>query len=270
MERKPIQTYTVFDVETPNAKNDSICSIGIVRVEKGQVVVRKHYYVDPEDRFDPFNVQLHGISKFKVMGQPKFPELWNEISPWFLDGVVMAHNASFDLKVLSKCFANYSIEVPDFFSVCTLKLSRRWVTELSHHRLDDMCGYFHVNLLHHHNALDDAMACQGVFQSIYERYGATYDDVEVYSMVNSYVKGAEKPVLAKSLNELTGLMEGFAADGIFDGLERVRISKWVDDHKKYARSKPYNEIIPLLKRMLEDSHLDRGDMEKLRMAIIMN
>ncbi len=182
MERKSIHTYTVFDVETPNAKNDSICSIGIVRVEEGRVVSSKHYYVDPEDRFDSFNVQLHGISKSKVSGKPKFPELWNDISSYFIDGVVIAHNASFDLRVLSKCFANYSIQVPDFFSVCTLKLSRRWVRELSHHKLNDMCGYFHVNLLHHHNALDDALACQGVFQSINEKYGVTYDDVEVYAM----------------------------------------------------------------------------------------
>ena len=265
MGRKFIDTYTVFDVETPNAKNDSICSIGIVRVEEGRVVLSKHYYVDPEDRFDPFNVQLHGISRAHVAGKPNFPKLWHEISPWFLQEVVIAHNATFDLRVLSKCFANYAIDVPDFFSLCTLKLSRKWVKELSHHRLNDMCDYFRVDLLQHHNALDDALACQGVFKGIDDRFKTTYDDVEVYCMKNTCIKVAEKPLLSKSLKELMGLMEGFGADGIFDGIERVRLRKWMDDHKKYAKSKPYQEIMPLLKNMLESGEISRHDMETLRL-----
>ena len=37
-----------FDVETPNHFNNSICSIGIARVENGRIIENQHYLVDPE------------------------------------------------------------------------------------------------------------------------------------------------------------------------------------------------------------------------------
>lgn len=36
-----ITEYTVIDVETPNAKNDSICSIALLRVKEGKVVSKE-------------------------------------------------------------------------------------------------------------------------------------------------------------------------------------------------------------------------------------
>ena len=262
--RETISNYTVFDVETPNSKNDSICSIGIVRVEDDKVVYSNHFYVDPEDRFDYFNTQLHGINSSMVRGQRKFPGLWEEISTYFLDQVVIAHNANFDLKVLSKCFINHDIDVPNFYNTCTLKLSRRWVGELSHHKLDDMCRHFSVRLQNHHNALDDALACQGVFECLKGLYGSSYDDVEVYNMREPYVKKVDKPVLAKSLHELTGLLEGMAADGFFDGLERVRLRKWMETHKRYVRSQPYKEILPWLNEILIQGRVAKEDIDRLR------
>lgn len=262
--RETISNYTVFDVETPNSKNDSICSIGIVRVEDDKVVYRNHFYVDPEDRFDYFNTRLHGIDSSMVRGERKFPELWEEISHYFLNQVVIAHNASFDLKVLSKCFKNYDIDVPDFYCACTLKLSRRWVRELNNHKLDDMCRHFNVRLQNHHNALDDALACQGIFECLKSLYGSSYDDVQAYNMRELYEKKADKPVPAKSLHELVGLLEGMAADGLLDGLERVRLRQWMESQKRYARSEPYTEIFPWLNEILIQGRVAKEDIETLR------
>lgn len=48
-----IQNYTVFDVETANRQRDSVCSIGIVRVENNEIVFKKEYLIDPECPFVP-------------------------------------------------------------------------------------------------------------------------------------------------------------------------------------------------------------------------
>ena len=40
--------YTVFDVETANARRDSICSIGIVRVEDDKIVYKDSILINPE------------------------------------------------------------------------------------------------------------------------------------------------------------------------------------------------------------------------------
>ena len=44
--------YTVFDVETANARRDSICSIGIVRVEDNQIVYKDSILINPETEFN--------------------------------------------------------------------------------------------------------------------------------------------------------------------------------------------------------------------------
>lgn len=99
-----MERYIAFDVETPNCKNDSICSIGIAVVENGQITEERYDLVDPEDRFDGFHVRFHGIGPEMVCGKPNFPALWQEIEPLMDSGIWVAHNASFDLGVLAKLF----------------------------------------------------------------------------------------------------------------------------------------------------------------------
>lgn len=252
-------TYTAFDVETPNCKNDSICSIGIVRVEEGKTVFAKHYYVDPEDRFDYRNIEIHGITPNMVRGHRNFAGLWSEISPYFWDNVLLAHNANFDLRVLSKCLSNYELEVPDFFHLCTLKLSKFHYKDLGHHRLNDMCDFFNLKLLNHHNALDDAMACEEIFRCIRERNKITYEDVEIYRMDSTYIKEMNQACLTKSMNELSGLIKGFAADDEIDALEMVRLERWIRDHRKFKKSSPFCDIIPVISGVLNDGYVSKEE-----------
>jgi len=55
-------SFTFFDVETPNSRNNSICSIGIVHVKENEVIFSKEYLVNPEARFDNMNMEIHGIT----------------------------------------------------------------------------------------------------------------------------------------------------------------------------------------------------------------
>ena len=47
-----------------------------------------------------FNIQLTGISEKTVADAPAFPDLWAEIEPIFSSGILVAHNAVFDMGVL--------------------------------------------------------------------------------------------------------------------------------------------------------------------------
>ena len=72
-----VDTYTVIDVETPNRRNNSICSIALVRVENNIIVSKEHYFVNPEDDFDDLNIKIHHITKNMVLNKPSFKEIWN-------------------------------------------------------------------------------------------------------------------------------------------------------------------------------------------------
>lgn len=181
METRKISEYTVVDVETPNAKNDSICSIALLRVKEGKVVSKEYHLVDPEDHFDQFNVRLHGISKAMVKGSPSFSELWHRIGHHFNNGIIVAHNATFDLNVLAKSLRRNNLDVPDFRYVCTYRLSKAVNMVLRRHGLSSVCEFYGIDLDDHHNALCDAVACQEVFSRINRSRPVTYADISVSS-----------------------------------------------------------------------------------------
>ena len=169
--------YIVFDTETPNSRNDSICSIGIAVVENGKIVQERYDLVDPEARFDVFNVELHGICPDMVRFEKNFPVLWQELKPIFDSGILVAHNASFDLGVLSKLFRRYGIQrSPDAYT-CTVQLGRKCIPEASNHKLNTLCELLHIPL-DHHNAASGARACAELL-CIYQRMGL---------QINNYVK----------------------------------------------------------------------------------
>lgn len=151
--------YIAFDVETPNCANNRMSAIGITVVENGAISGEYDFLVNPETRFDPFNIALTGITPELVAGQPTFPELWEEIGPIMDSGLLIAHNAPFDMAVLAKCLRDYGIRwhgsVP---YACTCQMSRRLLPGLPNHKLSTLCNYLELDL-DHHKAGSDSRAC---------------------------------------------------------------------------------------------------------------
>ena len=129
----PVARYIAFDVETPNRFNSRMSAIGIAVVEDGRIVDSFYSLVDPEQPFDWFNTQLTGIDSEAVAGAPTFSELWPRIEPVMSSGVLVAHNASFDMGVLKKCLRDYGIPWrPRVKGLCTVLMGRRLMPGVSH------------------------------------------------------------------------------------------------------------------------------------------
>lgn len=175
--------YTVFDVETPNFKNDRISSIGICVIEDGEIKESFYSLVNPETHFDKFNVELTGISEQSVIDAPTFDKLWIKVKEYFDNAVLVAHNAPFDMSVLSKCLNAYGIiwktKAP---YACTCQMARRAFPSLPSKKLNSLCELFNIKLSHH-NAESDAMACAELFL-IYERGGIEPNEfIKEYSFI---------------------------------------------------------------------------------------
>ncbi len=152
--------YIVFDVETPNRYNNRISAIGISVVEDGRISDEYFSYVNPETSFDYFNIKLTGIDEYTVADAPAFPELWAKIEPLFSSGILVAHNASFDMNVLKKCLHDYGIrwkESADY--CCTVQMGRRLLPGISH-KLNDMCEHYGICLDHHQADSDSRAAAE--------------------------------------------------------------------------------------------------------------
>lgn len=153
------ERYIAFDVETPNFSNNRMSAIGVSVIENNRIIKEFFSLINPEAHFDAFNVQLTGISPEMVMDAPTFPAFWAVLEPVFSSGILIAHNAPFDMSVLAKCLAAYGIHWKDTARyACTCQIGRRCCPTLTNHRLNTMCEHFGISLAHH-QADSDSRAC---------------------------------------------------------------------------------------------------------------
>lgn len=161
--------YIAFDVETPNRRNDRMSAIGITVVEGGRVAEEYDFLVNPEEPFDPFNIWLTGITLERTAAQPNFAALWTRIGPILDSGLLVAHNAPFDMGVLARCLAAYGIRWrPYACYLCTCAMGRRCYPGLDNHRLDTLCDRVGIEL-NHHRAGSDSRACALLLLDYLER-----------------------------------------------------------------------------------------------------
>lgn len=175
------ERYIAFDVETPNRRSDRMSAIGIAVVEGGAIVEEFSTLVDPETYFDRFNVWLTGITPAAAAEAPTFGELWPALEPYLSGGLLVAHNAAFDMGVLARCLRAYSIDWLDRVEyACTVQMGRRCYPEMPNHKLDTMCGCLGIEL-EHHRAGSDSRACGALLLDYLshgidlDRFRRTYD-----------------------------------------------------------------------------------------------
>lgn len=176
--------YIAFDVETPNLANDRVSAIGISIIENGQIIKEFYSLVNPEARFDAFNINFTGITPEMVSDQPAFPELWETIEPLMDSGLLIAHNAQFDMSVIAKCLRDYNIRWHTRTNyACTCQMARKALPDLPNHRLNTLCSYLELYLNHHH-AGSDSHACAELMR-FYLDSGLYVDDfIHEYDLIN--------------------------------------------------------------------------------------
>ena len=154
-----MERIIAFDVETPNSYNDRMSAIGIAVIQNRQIIRTWATLVNPETHFDAFNIALTGITPEAVRTAPTFPQLWDRIGRFMQTGVLAAHNAPFDMRVLACCLKDYGIAGPASLPyVCTVQMGRRCCPRLPNHKLDTMCAALNIPL-NHHQADSDSRAC---------------------------------------------------------------------------------------------------------------
>lgn len=160
--------FTAIDFETANSYRGSPCSVGLVKVRDGQVVDTKGWLIHPPavvDRFDPFNVHLHGITPEMVADAPSWKDILPRLVDYIDSDVVVAHNAAFDTGVIRYACEADAIEWPSLDYLCTLVLARR-VLQLPSYRLPFVAEACGVELIDHHDAVADARAAALIATSL--------------------------------------------------------------------------------------------------------
>ena len=168
-----------LDFETANSLPGSACSFGVAVFRDGVLRQCAERLILPHEsrRFiPPFYTSIHGIRMEDVADAPEFPYYAETLFSILESGLVLAHNAAFDMGVLRALCEIYHLPCPDIRYLCTCKAARRFWPGEANYKLDTLCSRI-GHVFRHHDAREDAAAAGFVYLAMFRESGcATCDE----------------------------------------------------------------------------------------------
>src|SRR6185369_2093204 len=158
--------FVVVDVEATGAKMppNRLIELGAYRIRGGRIVDKFVSLVNPEIPIPRFVASLTGISNDMVRDAPVFATVAPNWLDFVSDSVLVAHNAPFDTSFLnheiSRVYPGHRMVNPH---LCTVRLSRRALPDISNHRLETIASHFSIPIASRHRAGSDALATAEIF-----------------------------------------------------------------------------------------------------------
>lgn len=158
--------YVSFDVETTGFnKSDRIVEIGFVAFSDGKVLEEWSTLLNPLR--DVGKTNIHGITPTMVSAAPLFEDVINDIFRMINGRVLIAHNLSFDARMLIQEFNRTNTQGEIGKGFCTMVASRRLLAG-SGDSLAATCSELGVESVKAHSALGDARMTMQIFQHLIE------------------------------------------------------------------------------------------------------
>ncbi len=162
--------YAVLDIETTGGKYDEegITEIAIYKHDGKKVIDQFSSLVNPQIPIQPFVQKLTGISTKMLLNAPKFYEVAKRIVEITEDCVLVAHNASFDYRILQTEFRRLGFAF-ERKSLCTVELSKALLPDLPAYNLGKLVRHLGIPFADQHRAHGDAKATVKLFELLIEK-----------------------------------------------------------------------------------------------------
>jgi len=163
-----------LDTETTGTQRFSeIIEICIVD-EHGQTLF--HSLVNPTTEIEPMASAVHGLTRRDVKDAPRYPDIHEALIAYMHDHVIVAYNASFDIRLLKQTVDCYELEFPDLHVGCLMyayaKYREEYVEQSNGqircktYRLEEAIRFECLDLPLLHRAERDAHCVHKLFQTI--------------------------------------------------------------------------------------------------------
>lgn len=155
----------VLDTETTGlsaAQGHRVIEIGCVELVNRRLTGREyHRFLNPDRDIDEGAERVHGISRADLEGQPRFPEIVDELLEFLKDSELVIHNAAFDVGFLENELALMKHSKPaitEHAMVLDTLLLAREIHPGQRNSLDALCKRYQVDASRRdvHGALIDA------------------------------------------------------------------------------------------------------------------
>jgi len=169
--RKLVSDFTVLDFETTgfDAKNNKIIQLAAVKYRNFAKVEEFCTYVNPQESIPANITKITGITNDDVKNAPTMSEAFPQLTKFLKGEVIIAHNASFDMKFLLTNQHKLNIPYERYRVICTLSLARSYIHTTPNHKLKTLKSHLKLNHLKSHDSLHDCYVTAELYKYCYEQ-----------------------------------------------------------------------------------------------------
>ena len=231
--------YAILDIETTGGQfnEEGITEIAIYKYDGHEVIDQFISLVNPEKEIQPFVVKLTGINNAMLRSAPKFYEVAKRIIEITEGCIVVAHNSSFDYRILRTEFNRLGY---DFIrpTLCTVELSKKLIPGMESYSLGKLVRALGIPVTDRHRASGDAIATVKLFKLLLSK--DTEKEILI-SSIKAEIKSGLTPKLldiVESLPNKTGIyyIHNEKGDLIYIGKSK-NIKKRINQHFTGTTSK---------------------------------
>ncbi|WP_179354085.1 exonuclease domain-containing protein [Winogradskyella vidalii] len=188
--------YAILDIETTGGKynEEGITEIAIYQFDGHNVTDQFISLVNPEREIQPFVVNLTGINSNMLKSAPKFYEVAKRIVEITEDCIIVAHNSSFDYRILKTEFKRLGFPFKRK-TLCTVELSQQLIPDMPSYSLGKLTRSLGIPMSDRHRANGDAMATVKLFKMLLNK------DLDK-GIVKNAVKVEQKSKIATNLKTI--------------------------------------------------------------------
>lgn len=163
--------YTVVDIETTSLDSfhGEILEISAIKVRNKEEVDHFSELIKTNEELGYFTTNLTGITNEMMLKEGKeLEDVLQNFKTFLGKDIIVGHNVNFDINFL---YDNMEEHINTYLSndyVDTLRIARKVLPNLKHHKLDDLITYFHLTQRNEHRALNDCILTNQVYIKLSE------------------------------------------------------------------------------------------------------
>jgi len=183
--------FCAIDLETTgvNPAFHRIVEIGAVKFRIDSQGGSFHKLVNPGVSIPENVIRIHGITDHMVESAPLIEDILPDFFTFMKNSIIVIQNPRFDLSFIERAFHANNIEHQPLWALDTVRLAKRYFTNLPNHKLSTLADHLGIDC-QKHRALDDAIVCMKVFLEVVKGRGITGESslAEIMSLHGETVK----------------------------------------------------------------------------------
>lgn len=163
--------FVAVDIESTgfSHKYDSIISIGAVHIKDGEVVGEFSELIYTTKVIPKKIVEITGITNDMLKDAQTYPIVLTEFLEFLGNKPFVAHNATFDYRMLNaKCENKLGHTIRNNV-ICTVNATKKKYPNLANYKLNTICRHLGIPNAKHHDALNDARVCADILLCVFDK-----------------------------------------------------------------------------------------------------